>query len=55
MIEEIHGKPVKVGESFSAVHIVGYFDTIQEMHAVYDRYRGHTRLVATPAGWRLEE
>ena len=55
MIEEIHGKPVKVGESFSAVHIVGYFDTIQEMHAVYDRYRGHTKLVATSAGWRLEE
>jgi hypothetical protein len=55
MIEEVHGKPVKVGESFSAVHIVGYFDTIQEMHAVYDRYRGHTKLIATSAGWRLEE
>ena len=42
MIEEIHGKPVKAGESFSAAHIVGYFDTIEEMHKVYDRYKGHT-------------
>ena len=53
MIEEIHGKPVKAGESFSAAHIVGYFDTIEEMHAVYDRYKGHTALTADQSGWRL--
>jgi hypothetical protein len=53
MIEEIHGKPVKAGESFSAVHIVGYFDTIEEMHTVYDRYKGHTALTADSSGWRL--
>jgi hypothetical protein len=53
MIEEIHGKPVKAGESFSAAHIVGYFDTIDEMHRVYDRYQGHTALTADAAGWRL--
>ena len=34
MIEEIHGKPVKPGQSFSAAHIVGYFDDIKEMHRV---------------------
>ena len=45
MIEEIHGKPVKAGESFSAAHIVGYFDTIEDMHKVYDRYKGHTALL----------
>lgn len=28
MIEEIHGRPTKAGDSFSAAHIVGYFDTI---------------------------
>jgi len=54
MILEIHGKPVKAGESFSAVHIVGYFDTIEEMHKVYDRYKGHTALAADASGWRLE-
>ena len=53
MIEEIHGKPVKAGESFSAAHIVGYFDDIEAMHKVYDTYKGHTGLTADKAGWRL--
>ena len=53
MIEEIHGRPVKAGESFGAAHIVGYFDTIEEMHRVYDRYKGHTGLTADADGWRL--
>jgi hypothetical protein len=53
MIEEIHGRPVKAGESFSAAHIVGFFDTIEDMHAVYDRYKGHTGLLADATGWRL--
>jgi hypothetical protein len=53
MIEEIHGKPVKAGESFSAAHIVGYFDSIEDMHAVYDRYKGNTALAADANGWRL--
>ena len=55
MIEEIHGKPIKAGESFSAAHIVGYFDTIEEMHKVYDRYKGHTALSGRcerGGGWR---
>jgi hypothetical protein len=53
MIEEIHGRPVKAGESFSAAHIVGFFDTIEEMHKLYDRYKGHTALTADASGWRL--
>ena len=53
MIQEIHGKPTRAGESFSAAHIVGYFDSIDEMHAVYDRHRGHTALEADETGWRL--
>ena len=53
MIEEVHGKPVKAGESFSAAHIVGFFDTIEEMHEVYRRHKGHTALKADPSGWRL--
>jgi hypothetical protein len=55
MIEEIHGKPVKAGESFSAAHIVGYFDTIEQMHAVADQYKGNTRLSVDADGWRLEK
>jgi hypothetical protein len=53
MIEEIHGKPVKAGQWFSAAHIVGYFDSIADMHEVYDRHKGHTGLVADASSWRL--
>jgi hypothetical protein len=53
MIEEVHGKPVKTGESFSAAHIVGYFDSIEQMHTVYERYKGHTALAADASGWHL--
>jgi hypothetical protein len=53
MIEEVHGKPVKAGESFSAAHVVGYFDTVEEMNKVNDKYKGHTALTADASGWRL--
>jgi hypothetical protein len=55
MIEEIHGRPVKAGESFSAAHVVGYFDDVDQMRQVNDRYRGHTSLAADASGWRLEK
>ena len=55
MIEEVHGKTVKAGESFSAAHIVGWFDDIDEMRETYDRYRGHTALSVDESGWRLEQ
>jgi hypothetical protein len=55
MIEEVHGRPVKAGESFSAAHIIGYFDTIEAMHTVYDRFKGHTGLTADATGWRLQK
>lgn len=54
MIEEIHGKPVKSGESFSAAHVVGYFNTIEDMHKVNDRHKGHTALIADASGWQLK-
>lgn len=53
MIEEIHGKPVQAGESFSAAHVVGYFDDIPQMEAVNDRYKGHRGLRADRSGWKL--
>jgi hypothetical protein len=53
MIEEIHGRSVKAGESFGAAHVVGFFDSIDEMNAVYDRYRGHAALEVDDRGWRL--
>ena len=53
MIEEIHGRPVKAGQSFSAAHLVGYFDTVEEMHVVYEKHKGHTGLTADASGWKL--
>lgn len=54
MIEEVHGRPVKSGETFSAAHIVGYFDSIEQMHETYEKYKGHTALEVNSAGWKLE-
>lgn len=53
MIEEFGERPIHAGESFSAAFIVGYFDSIEEMHEVYDRYRGHSGLVADEQSWKL--
>ncbi len=53
MIEEFGGRPRRAGESFSAAFIVGYFDSIEEMHKIYDRYKGNTGLIADEKGWKL--
>ena len=53
MIEEFGGRPIRTGQSFSAAFIVGYFDSIEEMHEVYDRYKGFTGLDADSEGWQL--
>jgi hypothetical protein len=55
MIEEVYGKPIKAGGSFSAAHIVGYFDNIEEMKTLYEQHKGHTALAADEGGWRLEK
>lgn len=53
MIEEFGGRPIKPGESFSAAFIVGFFDSIDEMHAVYDQYAGHNGLEVNADAWKL--
>ncbi len=39
-IEELHGRPVRAGESFGAAYVVGWFDDIPAMERVADQYRG---------------
>jgi len=39
-IQELHQRPVNVGESFGAAYAVGWFDSIEAMEQVCDRYRG---------------
>lgn len=53
MIEEFGGRPVKAGESFSAAFIVGFFDSIDEMHQVYDSQKGFNGLTVSETGWKL--
>lgn len=53
-IEELHGKKVKAGETFGAAYIVGWFDDLDEMRRVYDRYKGKQRIVIEKGKLRLE-
>jgi hypothetical protein len=53
LIEEFGGRPIKSGETFSAAFIVGYFDSVQEMHDVYDQHAGHTGIQLAKESWKL--
>ncbi len=55
MIEEFGGRPIKAGGSFSAAFIVGFFDSIDDMHKAYDRYAGSLKLTVSTTGWSLEK
>jgi hypothetical protein len=44
MIEELHGRRVKAGESFGAAYAVGWFDDVKEMETVYDTLKGKSRI-----------
>jgi hypothetical protein len=52
-IQELHGRPVKAGESFGAAYVVGYFDDVAEMERVYDRHGGASALVVEGGTFRL--
>ncbi len=53
-IQELHRRKVKAGETFGAAYIVGWFDSIREMQAVYDRHKGKKRLTASAEKFLLE-
>lgn len=55
MIQEIGGYPIRAGETFGAVFVIGYFDNIGEMLAVYDQFKGAQRIEVDPAArsWKL--
>lgn len=53
MIQEVGGRPVRAGDRFGAAYVIGFFDSIEEMNRVYDRYAGHTGLAVDAHGWRL--
>lgn len=53
-IEELHGRPVKAGETFGAAYVVGWFDDLPDMERTYDRYKGKRKLTARSDGYSLE-
>jgi hypothetical protein len=53
-IEELHGKKVRAGESFGAAYVVGFFDDIDEMNKVYDRYKGASKIVLRKGKFELK-
>jgi hypothetical protein len=53
MIEEIGGRPIRPGDSFGAAYLVGFFDSIEDMEAVYDDHAGATGIEIDTAGWKL--
>ena len=53
LIEEVGGRPIRAGQSFGAAFVVGFIDSVDEMHEVYDRYAGHSGLAVSVEGWRL--
>jgi len=53
-IQELHGRPVKAGETIGAAYVVGWFDDVDEMHKVYDARRGRSRIVIDGKNFRLE-
>lgn len=57
MIEELGGRPTKPGDTFGACYLVGWFDSIDDMAAAYDRFRGYSGLALEgpddrPTGFR---
>ena len=53
MIEEFGPGRVEPGESFSAAFVVGYFDSTEEMEAVYDGYGRASGLAVDESGWKF--
>ena len=52
-IEELHRRNVKAGESFGAAYAVGWFDSVDAMHAAYDAHKGASRLDVSAREWKL--
>jgi hypothetical protein len=54
LIEELHRKKVKAGETFGAAYVVGFFDDVPDMERVYDQYKGTRAIVLDMDQFRLK-
>ncbi len=58
LIQEIGGRPTKPGDTFGACYLIGWFDSVDEMNRVYDRYKGWSGIelqgpADKPTGYKL--
>jgi len=53
MIDEVTGRKTRELEWQNALHMVGWFDSIEEMHAIADQYHGAIGLAMSPKGWSI--
>jgi len=53
MIEELHRRHVKAGESFGAAYVIGWFDDVPQMEQVYDQFKGATAIVIDGKQFRI--
>lgn len=54
LIEELHRRHVRAGETFGAAYIIGWFDDVAGMNEVYDRYKGARAISVTPERFGVE-
>ncbi len=54
-IQEIGGRRVEAGDAFGAAYVVGWFDDIDEMLAVYDEVRGPVGIELDDKHWRFTD
>src|SRR5438270_2193839 len=54
LIEELHRRKVKAGESFGAAYAVGFFDDLRSLEGLYDRLKGRRALVLREGRFLLE-
>jgi hypothetical protein len=53
MIEELHRRHVRAGETFGNAYLVGWFDDLAEMQQVYDGFKGTTGVAIDQGRFRL--
>lgn len=53
MIEEAGGRRTRAGQWQSALHLVGWFDSIEEMHKLAYQYHGANGVATSEKGWSV--
>ena len=55
MIEELHRRHVRAGESFGAAYVIGWFDDVPQMQRVYDQFEGTRGIAVSEKSFELQK